>query len=798
MLYLFALPSSSEGAIHVTVDGAGDKSGDSWANAMDTAEFRTALEAATPGEYWVAAESYTPTTDGDRAKSFVLSDGVALYGGFTGTETAREQRDPAANPTILTGDLNGDDGADFAGCDENSYHVVWAVGVDSTAVLDGFIVTGGNANGSSSPHRYGGGMYNEGGSPTIANCVFSGNSSGYGGGGMYNEGGSSAITNCVFSGNRATNYGGGMYNDASSPEAINCTFSGNSAFNGGGMGNYGSNPTIANCTFSGNSTTNYGGGIWNNGSSPVITNCTFSGNSAPNGGGMYNVFGAGASNPVITNCTFSGNSASSGGGMSNQYLCSPVVTNSIFWASSGGEIYYDPSSSPTLSYCVVQGGYAGTGNTDADPKLGPLADNGGPTQTHAPGAGSSAIGAGTSTGAPDTDQRGVARPQGSGYDIGAYEAEVGSLTVIITPGRARTDGARWSFDGGAAWRGSGEAVDLAPGSYTVIFKAVGGWTKPANRNAAVTKDQATVLEVEYAPAPAPMPTPNPTPTPTPTPAPTPTPMPVQPVDPPVVPPDTPLPEGSHLSVPTPLVVSLPPNPTPEQKKEAIKKVLSDAGVPAERIEFIVELLDVDDAGQVYITAEGMNRLRELLDDLDIPEGAESSPLTVFRAVLDAQGNVPTASGNGTTAIVFFRIPEGFIGKRSDRLQVVKMLSSESAEVFERVYALEDLRDGCVAVVEVETVPGGTRLKRVLEAEDLIDANSRITLAIQDGGRFDLDGTQNGGVTDPAFILEAEKKPDPDDPHGGSGGGGCTVGGPVSPMLLTLLAPLALLACGRRR
>ncbi|MGI6253255.1 MAG: choice-of-anchor Q domain-containing protein [Aminivibrio sp.] len=63
----------------------------------------------------------------------------------------------------------------------------------------------------------------------------------------------------------------------------------------------------------------------------------------------------------------------------------------------------------------------GTNILDADPKLGPLADNGGPTQTCAPGKGSSAIDAGTAEGAPPTDQRGVKRPQGGGIDIGAVE-----------------------------------------------------------------------------------------------------------------------------------------------------------------------------------------------------------------------------------------------------------------------------------------------------------------------------------------------------------------------------------------
>jgi len=265
-----------------------------------------------------------------------------------------------------------------------------------------------------------------------------------------------------------------------------------------------------------------------------------------------------------------------------------------------------------------------------------------------------------------------------------------------------------------------------------------------------------------------------------------------------VPPGTPLPEGSLPATPTPLTVTLPPNATPEQKREAVHNLLIEAGVPADRIEGILELLDVDDTGRVYITDEGMERLRELLDDLDIPDGAEGTPMAVFRAVLDAQGTALTASAP-RTAIVFFRIPERFIGKSSDRLQVVKVFSSQSAETFKRVYSFEELLDGCAAVVRVKSVPGGEELTGVLAPHEDIDANSRLAVAIADGGRFDLDGAVNGAVVDPAFLVEGEPKspPDPDDPQDPHGGSGCTAGGSVSPSLLLLLSPLVLLIIGRR-
>ena len=128
---------------------------------------------------------------------------------------------------------------------------------------------------------------------------------------------------------------------------------------------------------------------------------------------------------IVMNCTFSGNSAALGGNMYNA-MSNPTVTNSIFWGGTGGEIADDPLSFPVVSYSVVQGGY-GPGSSNiitADPKLGPLAANGGPTETMALLSGSSAIDTGTATGAPSVDQRGISRPQGGGYDIGAFEVAV--------------------------------------------------------------------------------------------------------------------------------------------------------------------------------------------------------------------------------------------------------------------------------------------------------------------------------------------------------------------------------------
>ena len=104
--------------------------------------------------------------------------------------------------------------------------------------------------------------------------------------------------------------GGGMLNDGSSPTLTNCTFTSNSARSGGGLRNSSSSPTLTNCTFASNSASNNGGGMYNSSSSsPTLADCTFTNNSGSVfGGGMYNS----SSSPTLTNCNFCGNVDGSG------------------------------------------------------------------------------------------------------------------------------------------------------------------------------------------------------------------------------------------------------------------------------------------------------------------------------------------------------------------------------------------------------------------------------------------------------------------------------------------------------
>jgi hypothetical protein len=180
-LTLGALPSvHAEGVIYVRHDAQGSDDGTSWANAYTS--LQSALGAASSGDQiWVAAGTYTPTTTTDRTASFILNTGVAVYGGFAGSETALSQRNWTANVVVLSGDLQGDDGANFANNAENSYHVV--VGATG-ATLDGFTISGGNASGEGA--EVGGGISNVAAYPTLANLIISGNHASNGGG-MYND-----------------------------------------------------------------------------------------------------------------------------------------------------------------------------------------------------------------------------------------------------------------------------------------------------------------------------------------------------------------------------------------------------------------------------------------------------------------------------------------------------------------------------------------------------------------------------------------------------------------------------------
>ena len=398
-LFVFR-PAAAQSIIYVHADATGASDGTSWMDAFVTlqAALDEAQAAADPIEVWVAAGVYRPARRTDsadpRTATFKLINEVEIYGGFDGSETSRQGRDPnpATNGTVLSGDI-GTTG--FSG--DNAYHVVTASGVGPSSVLDGVTVTEGRANGPDFTDRDGAGMYSETGSPTLVNCRFVGNTAQGDGGGIYNWNGSSpAVTECLFDENTAGTGGGAISNGfMSSPLLESIVFRENTAgLDGGAVTNFESSPTLIDVTFNGNVSNFVGGALRNSfNSSPVLLNVRFAGNQADGGGGAMENWNSdpsvvnavflgnkadegGAirndeSSPILTNATFSGNLADDGfgggegGAISNRDQSFPEIRNSILWNNSargsGDAVFLDGSSEPLVGHSIVEGGLpAGT------------------------------------------------------------------------------------------------------------------------------------------------------------------------------------------------------------------------------------------------------------------------------------------------------------------------------------------------------------------------------------------------------------------------------------------------------
>lgn len=280
LLFLLSISLPAFGQRILYVDSAGSNiDGTNWAKAFN--HLQDALSIAQAGdEIRVAKGIYKPdrgkdATAGDRNASFRLVNGVVIKGGYRGIEPQLnpDTRNIALYASILSGDLGNNDMLEVTNnTDDNSYHVVLGNKVDSTTILDGFTIVGGDAFASAISTR-GGGMHNFASNPTIRHCIFISNFAKDAGGGMLNDSNSDPILiNCTFSGNWAANSGGGMQNSPdSNPRIINCIFWNNttnitgnnlsSQISGGnpiitysclqgwtdgqGMGNIGDNPLFA-------------------------------------------------------------------------------------------------------------------------------------------------------------------------------------------------------------------------------------------------------------------------------------------------------------------------------------------------------------------------------------------------------------------------------------------------------------------------------------------------------------------------------------------------------------------------
>lgn len=276
-------------------------------------------QAKAGDQVWVAAGTYTATAGTDRSASFEIKEGVQVFGGFKGHETALDQRRLGENTSVLTGEIGQ------PGIADNTYNVVIIKGASNKTILDGFTITQGNAS-SNAPEgnrtRCGGGLFVDGetatAKPLIRNCQFL-NNMGRDGAAVYNNGrgGDSSPTflDCTFKNNEAGLDGGAVYND--------------------GRSNGKSNPVFVNCTFERNMGT-YGGAICNatetGACNLTLSGCRFVENAAYlRGGAVFSLNGDEKCYLEMTACDFQGNF--------------PDDQNMVFTSASGRSGAYKVSTS---------------------------------------------------------------------------------------------------------------------------------------------------------------------------------------------------------------------------------------------------------------------------------------------------------------------------------------------------------------------------------------------------------------------------------------------------------------------
>ena len=383
------------------------------------------------------------------------ADAIALPAGTYLITRAGSSEDVAA-----TGDLDIIDALTITGAgsaltivDGNALDRVFHVQAGASSSLTDLTIRGGVL----AANLWGGGvLLDSGASLTLARAIITANSTGSGAG-LYSYGTLTAI-DTTFSNNAGAGWGGGIYNDGGVLTLDRVTVSGNTvAKDGGGIYNVGSGASLslANVTVSGNTTTGIGGGIYTN-RAITITNSTIAFNSSS--GGADGIYAQGAASATLK----------------NTLLYNPAGTNSNTALTSAGN-NLDSDGSAGLA---AAGDLSGTAGTSIDPKLSPLQDNGGSTRTLALLTGSTAINAGTATGAPATDQRGFARI--GAPDIGAFEA--GSITLSASS--VAENSANGTAIGVASINPSDVAADGrflnagTPAFFTTysLGQTLGGWT----------------------------------------------------------------------------------------------------------------------------------------------------------------------------------------------------------------------------------------------------------------------------------------------------------------------------------
>ncbi|MFW5652835.1 MAG: right-handed parallel beta-helix repeat-containing protein [Planctomycetota bacterium] len=321
---------------YVNADAQPGGDGTSWATA-----FRNLNDAISASqiddEIWVAAGTYRPGSGKDRTQTFLMREGVDIYGGFSGTEVARDERNLAANPTVLSGDLDNNDGPGFTNYSDNVYHVVRAENIILNPRLDGFIIRGGYADGGfGSGNDNGGGILADNADITIANCDIIENwAIGAGGGVFLRNTSNTAIETSSLS----FNTGGGL--GLSTDAAVTVTdseFRSNTDQQGGAVRSFNGSMSFDNTAFVGNSAEQFGGAIYAFESELTMVGCNVVGNSVTAtsaSGGAMNLYDSVA---IIEQTNINANSATGdGGGLAVWHFSDAALINTAVYDNTSGD-----------------------------------------------------------------------------------------------------------------------------------------------------------------------------------------------------------------------------------------------------------------------------------------------------------------------------------------------------------------------------------------------------------------------------------------------------------------------------
>jgi hypothetical protein len=350
--------------IRVRHNATGQNNGTSWLDAF--VDLQSALAVAVAGdEVWVAAGVYRPAAAGGSLfATLLLPADVVMLGGFAGDEAAAAQRDPQAHPTILSGDLQGNDAPNFGNRTDNAIHVVTLAPNDVAGVLDGFTVRGGRANGLAVADRRGAGLLASGGTTRVRACVFTDNEASTGGGACCAAGGV-RFERCEFKSNRGSMYGGGLLlTGAGQTQLIDCLIAENIGGRGAGCFNEGgSQPRFERCLFRANEGmigSSSGAGFYER-AMAVLIDCDFVQNSTGGGGGGLFVEATGQTKAVNTG--FYGNEGLFDGGGAvyadggQATLVNCVMSGNITSRASGTAVIAARGAQTHLINCTVYGNH---------------------------------------------------------------------------------------------------------------------------------------------------------------------------------------------------------------------------------------------------------------------------------------------------------------------------------------------------------------------------------------------------------------------------------------------------------